>query len=126
MKAIPSQSVEQFSVGVVRDRDEVVVALTGELDLATADMLEREVRELRHSGCDHIVVDLRQLDFMDSAGLRVLISLRNTAKCVGHRLILVPGPRQVQHIFDLTATRGLFDWRDRDKSAGERGRFDRA
>ena len=126
MKAIPSQSVEQFSVGVVRDRDEVVVALTGELDLATADMLEREIRELRHSGCDHIVVDLRQLDFMDSAGLRVLISLRNTAKCVGHRLILVPGPRQVQRIFDLTATRGLFDWRDRDRSAGERGRFDRA
>lgn len=126
MKAIPSQSVEQFSVGVVRDRDEVVVALTGELDLATADMLEREIRELRHSGCDRVVVDLRQLDFMDSAGLRVLISLRNTAKCVGHRLILVPGPRQVQRIFDLTATRGLFDWRDRDRSAGERGRFDRA
>jgi len=126
MKAIPSQSVEQFSVGVVRDRDEVVVALTGELDLATADMLEHEVRELRHSGCDHVVVDLRQLDFMDSAGLRVLISLRNTAKCVGHRLILVPGPRQVQRIFDLTATRGLFDWRDRDRSAGERGRFERA
>jgi len=49
---------------------------------------------------------------MDSTGLRLLISLRNTAKREGHRLMVVPGPRQVQRIFDLTATRGLFDWRE--------------
>lgn len=85
--------------------------LTGELDLASADVLEREVRRLRVAGFDRVVVDLRRVDFMDSTGLRLLISLRNTAKREGHRLLIVPGPRQVQRIFDLTATRGLFDWR---------------
>jgi len=44
--------------------------------------------------------------------LRLLLSLRNTAEREGHRLSIVPGPRQVQRVFDLTATRALSDWRD--------------
>lgn len=112
MSAVHASAAQPFSVSVVPDRGEVVVVLTGELDLASADVLERDVRKLRLAGCDRVVVDLRQVEFMDSTGLRLLISLRNTAKREGHRLMVVPGPRQVQRIFDLTATRGLFDWRE--------------
>lgn len=101
-----------FRLGAGPDDGEVVVALTGELDGACADVLEREVRRLRCTGLHRVVVDLCQLDVLDSTGLRVLISLRNTARREGHRLIIVPGPRSVQRVFDLTATRGLFDWRD--------------
>jgi len=104
--------VQPFRVDVVPDREEVAVVLTGELDLASADVLESEVCELRGAGFGRVVVDLREVDFIDSAGLRVLLSLRNTAKRRGHSLTIVPGPRRVQRIFDLTATRGLFDWRD--------------
>jgi anti-anti-sigma factor len=52
------------------------------------------------------------VEFLDSMGLRVLLSLRNDAKRDGHSLVLVPGPRAVQRVFALTATRTLFDWRD--------------
>jgi len=106
------QQERPFSVRVCSDDEEVVVALAGELDLASADELERELRALRLAAVTHIVVDLRCLDFMDSTSLCRLISLRNTAKRNGHRLTLVPGPARVQRIFELTATRGLFDWRD--------------
>jgi len=112
VSAVHASAAQPFSVSVVPDRGEIVVVLTGELDLASADVLERDVRKLRLAGCDRVVVDLRQVEFMDSTGLRLLISLRNTAKREGHRLMVVPGPRQVQRIFDLTATRGLFDWRE--------------
>lgn len=113
MSAAEPSSYQPFSVSVVPDRREVAVVPIGELDLASAAALEEEVRELRRSGFDEIVIDLRHLRFLDSTGLRLLLSLRNQAKRDGHRLRLVRGPRQVQRVFDLTATRGLFEWRDR-------------
>lgn len=103
--------IQSFCIAITPARREVVVALTGELDLASADELERAVRKLRYAGFERVVLDLRRVGFMDSTGLRVLITLRNAAKREGHRLILIPGPYQVQRIFDLTATSGLFSWR---------------
>lgn len=102
---------EPFSLSVVPDRNEVGVVLTGDLDVGSADLLERKVRELQGSGFERIVIDLGGTEFMDSAGLRVLLALRNDAVRNHHNLTLVPGPPAVQRVFDLTATRGLFDWR---------------
>ncbi len=112
MTASLSSHSPYLGMHVLSDRREATVALEGELDLASADMLEREVRKLRLDGRDCVVVDLRNVEFMDSTGLRVLLSLRNAAKRAGQRLILVRGPRQVQRLFELTATGPLFDWRD--------------
>ncbi len=112
LSAIASSQSPPFTVTVVPDRREVVVIPAGDLDLATVDRLDREIRELRAVGFDHVVLDLRQLEFLDSSGLRLLLSLRNTAKRAGHRLELVPGVSPVQRVFELTATRSLFDWRE--------------
>ena len=48
-----------------------VVALAGELDMAGAATLEREIGQV---GADTIVVDLRGLEFMDSCGLRAIVT----------------------------------------------------
>jgi len=101
-----------FCVDVAPGRDEIVVEAIGELDLQSAGMLEDEVTRLRRDGHDHIVVDLRQVEFIDSTGLRVLIGLHKAAQSEGRAITLAPGPRQVQRIFELTATHQLFDWRD--------------
>ena len=103
----------EFSVSVDPARNEVVVVPAGELDLATADRVESEVAELRDAGFDTIVLDLRQVSFLDSSGLRILLTLRNTARRHAHRLVLVRGQERVQRVFELTATQGLFEWRDR-------------
>jgi anti-sigma B factor antagonist len=103
---------EPFTVAVVPNRHEVAVIPKGELDLSCVDALDREVRELRAAGFDQIVLDLRQVRFLDSTGLRLLLSLRSDAERDGHDLTLVRGPRAVQRIFELTATHGLFDWRE--------------
>jgi anti-anti-sigma factor len=103
---------QAFEVAVVPNRREVVVVAVGELELASAGTLEREVRELRQVGFDQIVVDLRRVTFIDSSGLRTLLTLRNDARRDGHALKLIPGPPEVQRIFALTATQSLFDWRD--------------
>lgn len=112
MTAISRSSGQPFGISVTADRAGAVVALTGELDVVSADVLEREVRTLRLAGSDRIVVDLRHVEFLDSTGLQVLLSLHNTAKREGHQLILIRGPKQAQLIFELTGTETLFDWRD--------------
>jgi anti-sigma B factor antagonist len=101
---------QPFVVSVLPDRERVVVALEGELDLSGIDALDVQVRELRRAGFDQLVLDLRRLQFIDSAGLRTLLSFRNDAKRDGHHLTLRAGPPGVQRVFEVTGTRGLFDW----------------
>jgi len=101
-----------FAISVVRGGDEVAVVPAGELDLATADTVRQEVRQVKAAGVAHIVLDLREVDFIDSAGLRMLLGLRNDAKRNGHALTLRPPAPAVRRIFELTGTRGLFDWRE--------------
>ena len=113
MQTIDSSKYTPFELEVVPDRDEVAVVVQGELDMATADALHDAVRVLETSGFGSIVVDLRGIGFIDSTGLQVLISLRNDAKRNGHALTLIPAGPAASRIFDITRTRGLFDWRER-------------
>ena len=103
---------QPFCVDVVPGDGEIVVEAIGELDLHSADVLEREVAGLRADGHDRVVVDLRGVEFIDSTGLRLLIGLHRSAQREGRSLSLIPGPPPVQRIFELTATHALFHWRD--------------
>ncbi|MEA2299458.1 MAG: hypothetical protein QOF77_2394 [Solirubrobacteraceae bacterium] len=104
-------SPDGFSLSVAADGVQVVVAPSGDLDLVSSEVLEREVRQHQFRGAERIVVDLRGVGFLDSTGLRVLLSLRNDAKRNHHSFSLIAGRPAVQRVFALTATRGLFDWR---------------
>jgi len=105
-------STQPFCVDVALGRDEIVVEPIGELDLHSAGTLENEVTRLRLDGHERIVVDLSGVEFIDSTGLRLLIGLHRAAQRDGRTITLVPGPRQVQRLFELTATDAFFHWRD--------------
>ena len=62
-----------FAISVVRNRDDVTVVAVGELDLVSADRLGAEVTDVWLAGPAEIVLDLSQVDFIDSTGLRVLL-----------------------------------------------------
>ncbi|HEX8105590.1 MAG TPA: STAS domain-containing protein [Solirubrobacteraceae bacterium] len=111
MASIESPPYEPFSVSVVPHRRAVGLAPCGELDLSAAEELEHEARALTQAGFAELVVDLRRVAFIDSAGLRVLLTLRNDAQRHGHGFELVAGRPQVQRIFEITSTRELFAWR---------------
>ena len=103
-------SYEEFSLTIVPNREEVVVALRGEIDLDCAAVIEGEVRELIDRGFDRVVLDLREVSFLDSTGLHTLLSLRERAQRAGGHLVLVPGPGAVQRIFEVTGIADRFDW----------------
>jgi anti-sigma B factor antagonist len=94
-------------VSVSRD-DEVIVALRGEVDLATAPLLERElslgpVREARA-----VLVDLERVAFMDLTGLRPLLALVMPPR-PGHRVAITAGPPPVQRLLEVSGLRRHFD-----------------
>lgn len=62
-----------FRVDVHPEREVVRVVPVGELDLATAGRLEHELHELRDSGFHHVVLDMHELSFIDSSGIRVIL-----------------------------------------------------
>jgi anti-sigma B factor antagonist len=99
-----------FRCDVFPERDRVRVALVGELDLATALQLDQAVRKLLRAGFEHVVLDLTDLAFLASSGLRVILRLQALSQESAFRFELKPGPPAVQRIFDLSDTRDLFSF----------------
>jgi anti-anti-sigma factor len=105
-------SVARLKVGLSIDghRDQMTLVLVGELDLASVDEVDRLLRDTVPTRPQRLVIDLRAVELIDSAGLRLLLSLRNDAKRNGHELTLLPPVSTAGRIFVVTGTRGLFDW----------------
>ena len=95
---------EWLSCEVEPERDAVRVRPVGSLDMATAPLLRAQADELREAGFQRLVLDLSKLDFMDSTGLRLLLSLDADARHDGFSLAVVPGPAAVQRVFEITGT----------------------
>jgi anti-anti-sigma factor len=83
--------------------DVAVVTLTGELDVAGSALLEQELErissELQPSA---LVLDLSELDFMDSTGLRLVVTAEQTSKADGRPFAIVRGNSDVQRVFEIT------------------------
>lgn len=65
---------------IVPDRDVVTVVALGELDIATVPQLDATLRDLRDAGFDHLRIDLRELSFIDVAGMLLLRRWRELAR----------------------------------------------
>ena len=102
----PSPRPRGLEVQWREDGDEVVLMLRGEVDLASAPGLEHAVREAERTHPSRILIDLRELDFMDATGLAVLVRAQQSARANGHVLALRRGPARVHRLFELT---GLAD-----------------
>jgi anti-anti-sigma factor len=99
---------------IQRDADspEVVLALRGELDLASAPEFEHELREIQETHPRRILIDLRHLDFMDGTGISVMVRAQQSAHANGQLLALRRGPRQVRRLFELTGRLNHFTFVD--------------
>lgn len=73
----------------------------GELDIATAPELEGWLEDLRRERAD-VVVELSELTFIDSAGIRVLVRAREQARRSRTRLRVKPGDPAVMRALALT------------------------
>jgi anti-anti-sigma factor len=92
----------QFSLRDRAEENRHVIALSGELDIASAPVLQSKVVELCTDGARSVVVDLSELTFIDSTGLRTIMGARSLCDERSCDFSLVPGGRSIQRLFVLT------------------------
>ncbi len=85
------------------ERDAFVhVGLLGELDLSTVGKVQEELRRVEKSSPPTVVIDLSRVTFLDSTGLRCIVTADERARDEGRRLVIVRGPDPVQRVFSIT------------------------
>jgi anti-anti-sigma factor len=80
----------------------VTVSLKGELDLSSVGKVEEELERVEKDGPSVLVLDLSHLSFLDSTGLRAVVTADERARSNGRRLVIVRGPDPVQRVFAIT------------------------
>jgi anti-sigma B factor antagonist len=100
-ESIHAPHVAPFRVDVHPERARVRVEPIGEVDLATADVLRQQLRELRESGFDEVVLDLRRITFLDSTGIALILKEDRHARDAGLEFTLISGPPAVQRVLGM-------------------------
>ena len=95
-------SYEGLRVDVAPSRERVTVRAVGEIDLATAPQVEEPLFELLDSGFRHVVLDLQRVTFMDSSGVRVLITAHQRAEDLDAGLSILVGTSRVRQTLELS------------------------
>jgi anti-sigma B factor antagonist len=84
------------------DSSWVSLAVAGEIDLATVDQLEKEVKASLDSDSGNLVVDLTSADFMDSTGLRSLVMADRSFRNSGRKFALVITNGPISRLIELS------------------------
>jgi len=83
-----------------RSGEAAVVSVGGDIDLTTFGAVESTLDAARGQ-CTVLVLDLRAVGFMDTSGLRLVISHQQRAEASGYRFVVVPGSDRVRRLFEI-------------------------
>ena len=97
---------EPLTVEVASQGDEVVLVLVGELDPHTAPILRAAIDDAVTDNTSSLVLDVAGLQFIDSSGLRVIISAHKVMDEQGGRLVLRAPTDNTRRLLEIT---GLAD-----------------
>lgn len=93
---------DHLQIDVSQEDDRVVLALEGELDMASAPLLQSAVEGAEITTKPMVVLDLHHLEFIDSTGLRIILSLRKRCRERGQELAVTQGSQQVERLLSVT------------------------
>jgi anti-anti-sigma factor len=88
--------------------DALVLALRGEVDMATAGMVKQAAtKAITDDGYRRLVLDLSQVSFMDSSGLHAIVDAQRAMQAAGGQVKVVNGSPSLARIFELTGLNRL-------------------
>jgi anti-anti-sigma factor len=90
----------EFSVAAHAEGSVEIVVVRGEVDIATADAVRAEVNAACQRG-DSVVLDLREVTFMDTQGLSVVIEAQQSCVADGTRFAITRAPAHVHRLFEM-------------------------
>ena len=85
-----------------------VITLTGRLDVTTASTLEKTFIQLQQKDAAKILVDCRLLEYISSAGLRVLLSAAKQTKKSSGEIALACLNANVKQVFEISGFTSIF------------------
>jgi anti-sigma B factor antagonist len=107
-EAGPRSIVERdLRIEIGPELETCLIRIAGELDLATAPVLERELHRLLSGGLVRVILDLEELEFIDSTGLSVLVGAANHSRADGDRLRIIGATGEVDRMLRLTGIRDV-------------------
>ena len=95
-----------------REDDVHTIALAGEMDLSNAGEVERELLHAEATDARTILIDLSELQFMDSTGIRLLVAADARSRADSARLRLTRPPAQVFRVLCIAGIDGLLPFDD--------------
>jgi anti-anti-sigma factor len=99
--APPRLEAAPFDITLTRAPGRATLTLVGELDMATTPRLKKYLTTLARTHKGLVVIDLRQLTFLDSTGVTALVAADSYARRDGWSLAIVKGPPQVQRVLEI-------------------------
>lgn len=102
----------ELTISSEREGDVHTISPAGELDIATTFELQRELERVEATDAEAIVLDLSGLKFMDSTGVRLLITAHARSRADANRLVLLRGPAVVQRVLELSGVETLLPFAD--------------
>lgn len=96
-----------------------VMTVKGRIDSATATDFENVVKELIDKGVSNLILDFSEVDFLSSAGLRVMVTARKALRGAGGDLVLANPSERVVETLDIAGLDVLFEvFPDRETAVG--------
>jgi anti-sigma B factor antagonist len=103
---------EPLSVGWQQDGDTHSVVPCGELDVASAPVLEAELRRIESLAPSSVRLDLSRLTFMDSTGVRLLVAAHERATQRPYSISFLRGPPIIQRVIEMTGLQSVLFFAD--------------
>ena len=99
------RSVEPAAASRAGVPEPVRVCPLGEVDIETAGQIREQIENATATGATHVVLDLRGVTFLDSAGVHLALEADAASRSQGCEFGMIGGPATVQRVFDLTGAR---------------------
>jgi anti-anti-sigma factor len=88
----------------------LVATLVGEMDTAAAVEAEKILKPLYQSNGKDVIIDCKNLEYIASSGLRILLGILKGAKATGSKVVLKNVNDDIKNVFKLTGFISIFDF----------------
>jgi stage II sporulation protein AA (anti-sigma F factor antagonist) len=93
--------MRNFGIGMEWSGDAVHLRVRGDLDISVADSLLERVEAMEGSSAQLVIVDLAELTFLDSSGLKALLAAQQAGADGGFEVLVVRTPKAVRRVIDV-------------------------
>lgn len=97
-----------FRKEIEERKDKTIIKLFGELDIYVSSDFKDDVLEILEKNKDHLYLDLKELEYIDSTGLGALIALVKAANEIEKKVYLKDVNERIRKLFKITALEDMF------------------